>query len=87
MTAWTLYQRPRRDPASQLWQDALRHLRRRQVDCAPWETPLALLARVESTQPALVPAFRRVVEAYLGTRYGEQQHQLDALRQAVKQLP
>ncbi|TXI74372.1 MAG: DUF4129 domain-containing protein, partial [Dechloromonas sp.] len=57
------------------------------VDCAPWETPLALLARVESTQPALVPAFRRVVEAYLGARYGEQQHQLDALRQAVKQLP
>ena len=87
VTAWTLYQRPRTDPANRLWQRALHHLRRRQVDCAPWETPLALLARVESTHPAWAPAFRRVVDAYLGARYGEQQHQLDVLRQAVKQLP
>lgn len=87
VTAWTLYHRPRRDPASRLWQHALRHLRRRRVDCPPWETPHALLTRVEATQPALAPAFRRVVEAYLGARYGEQPHQLDALRLAVKQLP
>ena len=87
VTAWTLYHRPRHDPASRLWQRALRHLRRRRVDCAPWETPLAILRRVETTQPAMAPAFRRVVDAYLGARYGEQPQQLDVLRQAVKQLP
>jgi len=35
MTAWTLYQKPRHDPASRLWHKALRHMARRQVNCAP----------------------------------------------------
>ncbi|MBP8195116.1 MAG: DUF3488 domain-containing transglutaminase family protein, partial [Azonexus sp.] len=40
MTAWTLYQRPAIDPARRLWLTALSQLARRQVDCAPWETPM-----------------------------------------------
>ena len=69
VTRWTLYQRPRLDPAARLWQKALRRLARSKVNCAPWETPLTLLQRVESEQPALAPAFREVVAAYLQARY------------------
>jgi transglutaminase-like putative cysteine protease len=84
--AWALYHRPQRDPAARLWQDALRHLARRQVHCAPWETPLALLARLRTEQPMLAEPFARVVEAYLEVRYGQASDNLATLRDAVTQL-
>ena len=86
LMAWTLYQRPKRDPARQLWQKALRHLARRQVDCAPWETPLALAQRVRERHPELADAFQRVADAYLQARYGRSDNNLKALREAVAQL-
>lgn len=86
LMAWTLYQRPKRDPARQLWQKALRHLARRQVDCAPWETPLALAQRVRKQHPELADAFQRVADAYLQTRYGRSDNNLKALREAIAQL-
>jgi hypothetical protein len=64
----------------------LRHLARRKVNCAPWETPLALARRVEQEQPALGEAFRRVVTAYLAARYGTG-NDLQKLRDAIAQLP
>ena len=87
LSAWVLYQRPRTDPATRLWHKALRHLARRQVHCAPWETPLALAQRVRDERPELAEAFERVVAAYVQARYGPQNNDLNILRQAVAQLP
>ena len=86
LTGWALYHRPRLDPAQKLWQKALRHLARRQVNCPPWETPLALCARVSDQRPELAMPFRRVTEAYLRARYGAAPNDLNALRAAVAQL-
>ncbi|HJV92944.1 MAG TPA: DUF3488 and transglutaminase-like domain-containing protein [Azonexus sp.] len=85
-TAWTLYQKPRHDPARRLWHKALRHLARRQVNCAPWETPLALAYRVQLEHPVLAEPFNRVVAAYLAARYGTD-HDLKTLREAIARLP
>jgi hypothetical protein len=87
MTAWTLYQRPRLDPAARLWQKALHRLARSKVNCAPWETPLTLLQRVEHEQPALAAALGEVVAAYLKARYGAAPDDLDKLRGALARLP
>ncbi|MBK8891989.1 MAG: DUF3488 domain-containing transglutaminase family protein [Dechloromonas sp.] len=86
-TAWALHQRPGLDPAARLWQKALRRLARSKVNCAPWETPLILLQRVESEQPALAPAFREVVYAYLRARYSGIPDDLTTLRGALARLP
>ncbi len=86
MTAWTLHQRPRIDPALRLWQKALRQLARRQVHCAPWETPMALAQRVREQHPALGEPFQNVVDAYLRVRYGDANDNLTPLREAVARL-
>lgn len=86
ITAWTLYQRPVQDPALRLWHKALRQLARRQVDCAPWETPLALARRVREQHPELADAFQHVAEAYLQARYGRSDNNLKTLREAIAQL-
>ncbi|AXS80056.1 DUF3488 and transglutaminase-like domain-containing protein [Dechloromonas sp. HYN0024] len=83
---WTLYQRPQRDPVVRLWHQALRHLARRQVDCAPWETPLVVARRVREQCPELAEAFQPVVDAYLVARYGDNDQALTTLRDAVAQL-
>ncbi|MBS1145075.1 MAG: hypothetical protein H6R14_2481 [Proteobacteria bacterium] len=87
LMAWALYQRPERDPVVRLWHKALRHLARRKVDCAPWETPHALLQRVRAEQPDLAEPFQRVVDAYLAARYGNTDNPLQPLRDAIAQLP
>ena len=86
MTAWTLYQRPAIDPARRLWLTALSQLARRQVDCAPWETPMAVAQRVREQRPELAETFQNVVEAYLQARYGKSNNNLNALREAVARL-
>lgn len=86
MTAWTLLQRPRLDPAVRLWQKALRELARRQVDCAAWETPTALAQRVREQRPELAEAFQNVVDAYLQVRYGQSNNDLKPLREAIARL-
>lgn len=86
LTAWSLHRRPKTDPALRLWQKALRRLARRQVDCAPWETPLALAERVRTQCPEQAEAFQAVVDAYLKARYGNAPNHLKTLRAAVAQL-
>lgn len=92
LALWLLRQRPRRDPWRKEWDKALRILARREVNCAPGEAPLQLLARVESRIPDLAPDFARVVNTYLRARYGpaagevERQVALRELRAAVAQL-
>lgn len=85
LMAWAIYHRPRRDPVLRLWHKALRHLARRQVDCAPWETPLDLACRVAQQRPELAVPFQRVVDAYLVARYGTDNN-LTALRDAIVHL-
>jgi hypothetical protein len=87
VTAWTLYQKPRHDPATRLWHKALRQLARRQVNCAPWETPLALAHRVQRERPELAAPFNRIVVAYLQARYGKNNNDLKTLRAAIAQFP
>jgi hypothetical protein len=87
ITAWSLYQRPRLDPAARLWEKALRRLAGSKVNCAPWETPLALLERVENDHPSLAPALRDVVRAYLQARYSGVPDNLTTLRSAIARLP
>ncbi|MBS1188572.1 MAG: Transglutaminase-like protein [Rhodocyclaceae bacterium] len=87
VTAWTLYRRPHRDPAQRLWQRALRRLRRRQVSCEPWETPLALARRLRSERPELAEALEAAAEIYCQARYGTGPANLRALRAAVARLP
>lgn len=87
VTGWTLYRRPSRDPVLALWQKALRHLARRRVDFAPWETPLAISRRVQQQCPELAEPFRCVVDAYLTARYGAALDNLNRLRAAIAQLP
>ncbi|MFN4341767.1 MAG: DUF3488 and DUF4129 domain-containing transglutaminase family protein [Azonexus sp.] len=86
LTVWSLHRRPKTDPAWRLWQKALRQLARRQVDCAPWETPLAIAARVRTQCPELAEPFQAVVDAYLKARYGNAPNHLKDLRLAVAQL-
>lgn len=86
LTAWSLHRRPKTDPAWRLWQKALRRLAKREVDCAPWETPLALAARVRTQCPELAETFQAVVDAYLKARYGNAPNHLKDLRTAVAQL-
>jgi transglutaminase-like putative cysteine protease len=86
LMVWTLYKRPERDPVIRLWQQALRHLARRKVDCAPWETPLDLARRVREQRPELADAFQHVVDAYLLARYGNTDQHLKTLRDAIAHL-
>ena len=86
LMAWTIHQRPRIDPARRLWQKALYQLARRQVHCAPWETPMALAQRVREQCPDLSEAFQNVVDAYLKVRYGNTNDNLTPLREAVARL-
>ncbi|PKO39752.1 MAG: DUF3488 domain-containing protein [Betaproteobacteria bacterium HGW-Betaproteobacteria-4] len=86
LMGWALYKQPQRDPVVRLWHQALRHLARRKVDCAPWETPLDLARRVREQRPELAEAFQRVVDAYLVARYGNTDKHLKTLRDAVARL-
>lgn len=87
ITLWTLYQRPKHDPAQQLWLKALRRLARRKVNCAPWETPMTLVKRLETECPVLAEPFAKVAEAYLNCRYSRHPEHLNSLRKAISQLP
>lgn len=87
VAAWTFYHRPRIDPAQRLWRQALKRITRHQVNCAPWETPLALLRRIESEHPDLAARFAAVVEAYLAIRYSATRGDLRQLREAIAKLP
>jgi len=87
VTAWTLYRRPRLDPAQRLWQQALNRLQRRKVACEPWETPLALASRLRTERPELAPALEVAAAAYCRARYGAGPVDLHGLRAAIARLP
>jgi hypothetical protein len=87
LTGSLLYQRSSADPARKLWEKALRRLARRQVNCAPWETPSALIRRLRIEHPDLAEAYAPVALAYLNTRYGNQSEYLPILQRAVAKLP
>lgn len=84
---WILYHRPRLDPAKKLWNRALRYLRRRRINCADWEAPLALAARLQREHPEIGAAMAEVARHYVAARYGRGPTNLKKLRQAVIDLP
>ena len=86
LLAWATFHRPDPDPALRLWRKALRQLARRQVDCQPWEAPMALALRVRQQHPELACTFQAVVDAYIATRYGNAGNNLKPLRDAVARL-
>lgn len=89
VTAWTLYRRPPADPALRLWRQALARLRRRRIGCEPWETPLALAARLQAESPELAGAVQAVAVAYCHARYGasgDRPADLRALKAAIARL-
>jgi len=86
-TAWTLYQRPRLDPAQRLWRKALRRLARLGIQAEPGETPQALGQRAGREIPALAETLAALATAYCQARYGNQATALDDLRAALKSLP
>lgn len=90
-TACILYRQPRPDPAQRLWRRALSRLRRRQVQCASWETPLGLAERMRGERPELADAVQDIATAYCNARYGpatgNSSAQLRALRSAIARLP
>jgi transglutaminase-like putative cysteine protease len=90
VTAWILYQQPPSDPAQRLWRRALTRLRRRQVQCEPWETPFGLAARIGRERPELAAIVHEVATAYSNARYGtadKSATELRALRAAIARLP
>ena len=86
ITIWSVRRRKQIDPAQRLWHKALRHLARRKVHCAPWETPYALSERVANLHPDMARPFQDVVEAYLAARYGTN-NDLNTLRDMIARLP
>ncbi|MDD2741826.1 MAG: DUF3488 and transglutaminase-like domain-containing protein [Rhodocyclaceae bacterium] len=87
LTAWTFYARRRLDPVQHLWHSALKRIAKSKVNCAPWETPLALQRRIEIERPELTSAFAAVVNAYLEARYSANNTDLITLREAIAKLP
>ncbi|MGE5384990.1 MAG: DUF3488 and DUF4129 domain-containing transglutaminase family protein [Betaproteobacteria bacterium] len=87
ISAWTLYRRPRLDPARRLWSRALRQLRRRGITCHDWEAPLALAKRLGVEKPEIGAAMNAVATAYCAVRYGREPADIEILRRAVKALP
>ncbi len=87
ITLWTLSRREPEDPGVRLWKKACAKLARKQLHCAPAETPIMLLERVAREQPALASRLADVVDAYGRLRYGNEPDQLDRLRRAVAALP
>lgn len=86
-SGWTLAHRESHDPAQRLWRKAIHRLNRRKVNCPPWETPLALVKRLEEERPELAEPLRGVALAYLAARYGRQPGDLKKLRAAIAHLP
>lgn len=87
VVAWSLYRRPRRDPARRLWLAGLRRLRRRGVHSPSWEGPLALAERLGREAPELAAPVGEIAALYCAARYGDHPELLNELRQAVSRLP
>ena len=85
LTGWALRHRQVIAPEIRLWRRALEKIG---VDCAPWETPLALLTRLQATQPTQAASLETVLRHYLLARYAPDPNEhLAALRAAVASLP
>lgn len=87
LAAWIF--RPRRDPdpARVIWKKALQKLQARGIDCPAWESPLALAKRLQSEAPDLAPATLTLAQLVVAARYENKAPKMDALRQALQQLP
>ncbi|WP_348945355.1 DUF3488 and transglutaminase-like domain-containing protein [Chitinibacter sp. FCG-7] len=85
--AWLLYknQPPRPDAASRLFRRFLRKLA--PLDKAASETAQAFAARAQAQYPHLTQHIKAITHLYLNARYGNDPAALQALEQAVRQMP
>lgn len=81
LTAWTLRQRRRRDPALALWDKLSKRLARRGLARQPAEGPLDYARRVAAALPPLADDMHAIAGLYARLRYGpERPALLDELR-------
>ena len=70
LTAWTLRQRRRRDPALALWDKLSKRLARRGLARQPAEGPLDYARRVAAALPPLADDMHAIADLYARLRYG-----------------
>ncbi|MBI4998255.1 MAG: DUF3488 domain-containing transglutaminase family protein [Rhodocyclales bacterium] len=70
LTAWTLRQRRRRDPALALWEKLSRRLARRGLARRPAEGPRDYAQRVAAALPQAGDDMRAIADLYASLRYG-----------------
>lgn len=81
ITAWTLWQRPRQDPAQRVWLGFCAHLAKRGAPLrAPWEGPRDYAQRVALAAPALGKITSRAADAYIDARYASGDAAIKGLR-------
>ncbi len=82
---WVLHQTKPEAPEIRLWRRALR---KSGVNCAPWETPMALAERLRAQPSAMTTKLEVVIRHFLLARYAPNNlKHLAALRDAVASLP
>lgn len=88
VTLWTLYQRPRSDPAQRAWQRFCRRLDRLGVRRAVWEGPADFAARVTREHPAWASLTNQAAQHYIALRYRRgAPDTLKQLRRCTARLP
>jgi transglutaminase-like putative cysteine protease len=70
LTAWTLRQRLRLDPAAALWARLSRRLARRGLGRQPWEGPRDYAERIALALPGSATEIRAIADTYSQLRYG-----------------
>ncbi|MDQ5960629.1 MAG: protein-glutamine gamma-glutamyltransferase, partial [Pseudomonadota bacterium] len=88
ITIWTLWQRPRVDPAQKIWLRFCARLAGQGIPRQPWEGPIAYAERVAVARPEYGGIAHQAATAYAAVRYGEaNEHRLQRLREALRQIP
>ena len=89
VTAWTLWQRPRLDPAQRAWLRFCKRLAKHGVPRQAWEGPLDYAARAAAAKPDWAEIIRRAAQDYVTARYGadDPREALQRLEAARRQLP
>jgi transglutaminase-like putative cysteine protease len=88
ITIWTLWQRPRVDPAQKIWLRFCARLAGQGIPRQPWEGPIAYAERVAVARPEYGGIAHQAATAYAAVRYGDaNEYRLQRLREALRQIP
>ncbi len=87
LSLWLFLPRTSKDPAWALWNKARKRLQTQGISAPDWESPMALVQRLETAAPHLVPAYRELARLVMTARYEANGPKMEALRHAYQQLP